>query len=372
MSEELRIFVPRLMDAGNTNAQNLNARALLSRFTSTHARWVSSYYDEPDSRITAAPRVELNNLWRTRLWHWHMLLEYQGTADAVFYPGLEWFDARGLELRERFGRRVPVIGTLEGLIGNDDRERQIEETVGHKVHCHRVSEEVLERCDRILGACDHIIAITPMLVKIGERLYGKKVSLLPLGIDAAAINRLPPRNEEKQFRVVIGATVTERKRPFVFLELARRFPSVDFAWFGTGPLLDNVHSAIAEARIANLTFPGGRSPDELAKEFSRSDLVVLPSLSEGAPKVLQEAAACGLPRIAFGFYEPSIEDGVDGFIVWNDDELFARVDELVHNPGRARAMGLKGAAKASTQDWNLIAPQWENEVLNKIYQLRAK
>src|SRR5262249_25974516 len=151
---------------------------------------------------------------------------------------------------------IPVIGTLEGLIGNDDRERQIEEIVGHKVHCHRVSEEVLKRCDRILGACDHIIAITPMLAKIGQRLYGEKVSLLPLGIDAAVINSLPARTELGRIRVVTGATVTERKRPFVFLELAKRFPSVDFVWFGNGPLLDDVHSAIAEARIANLTFPG--------------------------------------------------------------------------------------------------------------------
>jgi glycosyltransferase involved in cell wall biosynthesis len=324
MNRELRIFVPRHMDAANTNAQNLNAKALLSRFTQKRARWIATHFNAPDSTIAAAPQLKLERLCRTRLWHSHMLLKYQKPVDAIFYPGMEWFDGQGLALRKMMGRHVPVIGTLEGLAGDEEREQQVEQWVGHKVYCHHVPREIIECCDRILHSCDHIIAITPMLATLGRRLYGDKVSMLPLGIDTEVFQRRHFQGEGPRIRVVTAATLTLRKRPFVVLEAARRFPSVDFVWFGTGPLLDKMRHETQEAGVENLSFPGNASPGTLAKEYTNSDLFVLPSFSEGAPKVLQEAAACGMPRIAFGFYEPAIANGVDGFVVWSDEEQIGR------------------------------------------------
>jgi glycosyltransferase involved in cell wall biosynthesis len=297
-----------------------------------------------------------------------MLLKYQQPIDAIFYPGMEWFDARGLELRNRTGRRVPVIGTLEGLAGDEERERQFEKLVGHQVHCHRIPAEVVERCDRVLRSCDHIIAITPMLASIARKLYGDKISILPLGIDTSVFN-LKPRHNSLRTRVITAATTKENKRPSVIVEAARRFPSVDFVWYGTGPLLDQMRQ---EANgIGNLRFCGNASPETLGKEYSDSDIFVLPSLSEGAPKVLQEAAACGLPRIAFGFYEPMIADGVDGFVVWNDEELFSHLGNLIANRADARDMGAKAAASVAEQDWSVIAPRWENEILQRVEALRS-
>ena len=368
MSKEIRIFVPRLIDSANTNAQNLNAKALLSRFRQPTARWITTHYHSPDASVTDASQVEVTRLCRTRLWHSHMLLKYQQPVDAIFYPGMEWFDALGLEIRNRTGRRVPVIGTLEGLAGDEERERQLEKLVGHKVHCHRIPRETVERCDKIFRFCDHIIAITPMLASVARELYGDKVSILPLGIDIKVFN-YKPRHTSPRMKVITAATMTERKRPSVVLEAARRFPSVDFAWYGSGPLLDQMRQ---EANgIGNLSFCGNASPERLGKEYSNSDIFILPSLSEGAPKVLQEAAACGLPRIAFGFYEPTIADGVDGLVVWNDEELFARIGDLIADRARAREMGAQAAASVAGQDWSVIAPRWENEILQRVEALRS-
>jgi len=243
----------------------------------------------------------------------------------------------------------------------------LEKLIGHKLHCHRIPRNIVERCDRIFGCCDHIIAITPMLALIARELYGDKVSILPLGIDTNVFN-YRPRQSSRRMRVITAATMTERKRPSVVLEAARRFPSVDFAWYGAGPLLDQMRQ---EANgIGNLSFCGNASPETLGKEYSDSDIFVLPSLSEGAPKALQESAACGLPRIAFGFYEPIITDGVDGFVVWDDEELFARLGHLISACAIAREMGAKAAASVAEQDWSVIAPRWENEILLRVEQLR--
>jgi glycosyltransferase involved in cell wall biosynthesis len=85
------------------------------------------------------------------------------------------------------------------------------------------------------------------------------------------------------------------------------------------------------------------------------------------PKVTQEAAACGLPVILFGYFEaPSVVDGENGFVVWDDGQLFNRVAELLGDPERAREMGRNGAHLARNWDWNLLAPQWESTIRNVI------
>lgn len=367
MRHELQVLVPRFVDASNTNAQNLNAKALLSRFRSSRARWTTLHYHEPDRSVAESPRVDTRKLWRTRLWQHHAVLQYQQPADAIFYPGMDWYDLRGLQLRKLTGRRVPVIGILEGLVGDAEREKLLEGIVGHRVYCH--GREASPRIDGILHACDHIIALSPMLAGIGSRLYGDRFSVLRLGIDTDVFHSRGRKTPGK-FRVMSVGTLTDKKRPQSFLELAARCPSAEFAWYGQGPLLDPMRAAAKNAGMQNLAFAGPLPPQQLAEEYRRSDLFVLPSFSEGAPKVLQEAAACGLPRVAFGFYEPPLRDGLDGYIVWTDEQMQARVLELAAAPARAREMGSRAAADSARSDWEIVAPLWEQTILDLVENLR--
>src|SRR5271166_1482132 len=177
---QLRILVPRLFDAENTNAQNLNAKALLARFHQRDAAWLGLHYNDPDPGVVGNPRVQLVKLWRRHLWRWHVALRYQTGVDAIFYPGVEWFDEVGLEWRSRLGRHIPVIATLEGLAGDADTERILSDHAGHPVHCHRVERRVLKRVRAMLDRADHVIAVSPFLARMGQALHGDKFSVLPL------------------------------------------------------------------------------------------------------------------------------------------------------------------------------------------------
>ncbi len=365
MKTEYRILVPRYIDAANTNAQNLNAKALLSRFASDRAKWIALHYNPPQVEVASSPRVELRKLCRTRLWQSHAVLLYQQNVDAIFYPGMEWMDLRGLQLRKLSGRQVPVIGTLEALAGDDRREQKLEAIAGHKIFCHNLGQETTDRIDRILSSCDHIIAITPMLAKLGRKLYGNNITFLPLGIDTRVFHPAAKATAD-ELKVIGVGTLTERKRPGVFLQLGSKFPTAKFVWFGDGPLLKSMREAATTSKLENVIFAGPIHSAALAQEYRESNLLVLPSYSEGAPKVLQEAAACGLPRIAFGFYEPQVANEVDGYVVWSDDEMFSRVSELISNPVKAIEMGRAAALSVIKNDWNIVAPLWERTVLDQI------
>lgn len=358
-----RILVPRFLDRDNHNAQCLNAKALLSRFTSEGWTWVSTHYGTPDPAILNNPHVQLTPLWKRSLWQLRMWLLYMQPADALFYPGIEQIDLAGVRWRKKLYPRSPIIATLEGVAGTEAREEQLTEWAGHPVHCQRVNQQVMDRVDAILGHADHIIAISPFLAEMGRKLYGNKLSMLPLGIDT---NVFAPLRDKKQERVkvVSAGTFQARKRPELFLELARRHPQADFIWYGNGGDARSALQAKAlKLGIGNLNLPGAVSPKELGAAFRAADIFVMPSVSEGVPKVTQEAAACGLPVVLFGYYEtPSVIDGENGFVVWNDDELFARVSELIENRELAVRMGQKGARLANAWDWDVLAPQWESAI----------
>jgi glycosyltransferase involved in cell wall biosynthesis len=90
-------------------------------------------------------------------------------------------------------------------------------------------------------------------------------------------------------------------------------------------------------------------------------------MAEGVPKVSQEAAACGLPVILFGFYEaPSVVDGENGYVVWSDEEMATRLEQLLSDKDLRTRLGARGAVMAREWNWDILALKWERKVLSVI------
>lgn len=74
---------------------------------------------------------------------------------------------------------------------------------------------------------------------------------------------------------------------------------------------------------------------ELFSQLRRSDILVLPTLSEGAPHVLVEARAFGLPVVStnVGGIPSSVKDGVDGILVPPKDSnaLAKAIDRVIED-----------------------------------------
>jgi glycosyltransferase involved in cell wall biosynthesis len=368
----MKVIVPRLVDEANVNAQNLNARNLLSRFGREACEWRCVSYGEPDPAISSNPAVTVTRLMRWRAWPWHLALFYQQSADAIFYPGIEWPDRTGLRWRDRMHRSIPVITTFEGLVGGPEREERLSRIAGHPVYCHPASRDVSDRIDDVLHRADHIVAISPFLAKVARELYGNKCSVLPLGVDLA---KFAPSGRPKSgsTKKVLGiGTVYPRKRPELFLNLAERFRDVQFRWVGEGVQRAALIAETARRGHHNLDFPGQFSRAQIAEEMRTADVFIMPSHSEGAPKATQEAAASGLPCIVFGHYEaPSVVDGRNGYVVWSDDELERRLGELLQDPTLREKMGARGREMARVWDWSVVAPQWEEQIIALIEGTRS-
>jgi glycosyltransferase involved in cell wall biosynthesis len=368
----MKIFVPRLIDEDNVNAQNLNARGMLSRFSNERCEWHCACYRKPDSAVSSNRVVRVKRVAPWRLWPWYMAMLYQRSADAIFYPGLEWFDLMALRLRDLVRRPIPVIATLEGLVGGPDREERLSLIAGHPVYCHRVPQAVLDRIDDLMHHVTHIVAISPFLARMAEELYGVKCSVLPMGVDIGQFTPSKTAKPNRPRKVITVGNVRTHKRPEFFLKLAERHKDVQFSWIGDGDERNNLIRDAVSRKLENLRFPGALTPTQVAEEMRAADIFVMPSRSEGVPKVTQEAAACGLPSIVFGYYEtPTVVDGQNGYVVWSDCQFEQRLKELLNNGDLCTGMGRHGSEMAANWQWDRIATQWEREIISIVTSTSA-
>lgn len=361
-----RVFVPTLVDADNINPQVNNARAILAGWDLPGWRVAAHAYHKPDQRVIANTQIDVTKLWRRRAWLLHLFLRYLKPYDLIFYPGVYPQDAAGLLWRQRLGLSAPIVATLEGLVGNSSRETEYSARAGHPVFCQHVSDDVLKRLDKLYHRSNHIIAISPFLAKMGQSRFGNKFSVLPLGIDVTHYYATA-RHQKKRLKVVSAGGVRSHKRPELFLELARRYPHTDFVWYGEGDMRTALLASASQLGLSNLSYPGALQPNQLGEAFRAADIFVMPSVSEGVPKVTQEAAACGLAQVIFGYYEaPSVVHGQNGFVVWTDDAFVDKIGELIDNPALVQAFGQCGAEMALAWDWTIVARRWRERLLEVV------
>lgn len=111
--------------------------------------------------------------------------------------------------------------------------------------------------------------------------------------------------------------------------------------------LSNQHGIESEERIKFY----GHVPfsDELFAFYRSADILVLPSRSEGTPRVLIEARAFGCPVVAtrVGGIPSSIEDGVDGLLFESGDHqaLAHIIADLIHNEAKRMSLAVKGVER---------------------------
>jgi glycosyltransferase involved in cell wall biosynthesis len=115
----------------------------------------------------------------------------------------------------------------------------------------------------------------------------------------------------------------------------------------------------AQLGCRNVIFLGHLSQHQLGDEMRRADVFLFPSIDEGHPQVLGQAAACGLPSIAMNSYRPDyVVDGQTGFLVESDDDIAPKLELVIRNSALRHSMAAAAIRHAQKFDWDRIAEQW--------------
>ena len=110
---------------------------------------------------------------------------------------------------------------------------------------------------------------------------------------------------------------------------------------------------------------------DVAAEYRQADVFVLPSLEEGDPIVVYEAAARGLPVVASltGSGRIGAQTGAIHTLDTSDIEAFrATIANFTRSPELRRHWGERAAAASRQYHWNLVAAQRFGQLANFLKQ----
>lgn len=182
-----------------------------------------------------------------------------------------------------------------------------------------------------------------------NRIYGLPTAIhLPQLIVSTQVLQGSPRF------IQVGSLI-ERKRPGLTLSafnaVQKKYPDASLMFVGEGPLDKVLEHVVAEKKIKNVMFVGKTM--EVDKFLLESNIFILPSILEGLPAVLVEAAGVGLPLISTwdsGMPEIVI-DGETGILVPPDDinALEGAMLFLAGSPKTRTRMGKKGRDLVATK-----------------------
>jgi glycosyltransferase involved in cell wall biosynthesis len=187
-----------------------------------------------------------------------------------------------------------------------------------------------------------------------ERVPGRKIVVIPNGLDTSRSRRRPPRTPLRTITVV--ANLRREKGHDVLLAAApqvlARFPDARFAIVGGGPE-QSALMARADAPGIRGAFTFHGHCDEVAQRLDEADVFVLPSRSEAFPNAVLEAMAAGLPIVAssVGGIRELLDHGQTGLLVPPDNSraLADALCQVMADPALAARLGASARARAETR-----------------------
>jgi glycosyltransferase involved in cell wall biosynthesis len=216
----------------------------------------------------------------------------------------------------------------------------------------RLWEQTILRCDRLYSNSAYVQR--SLLTE-----YGIHSEVIPTGADTQFYTPDWERPRNARPLVLFVGSLRSRKHPELMLVAASRFRQADFRIVGDGPMYPELQAQVHREGLTNVTLPGPMGAEKLRQEYRQADIFLFPSTFEGSPKVIVEAAACGLPEICRDCYSAeTVIHGNTGYQAKSEEETYSYLKVLLENEELRTEMGRAGRRHSQKFDWDLITQQW--------------
>ncbi len=336
------------------NAQNVNcdniAKYLDKEKFEVHTMYTSIMPLDKEAYEKAG--IHLHKLIHHRyIWFWCKLFAmWRTNCDIYYLPKMERMD-RILAKHWKKKKKL-FVSSIEGVVtqGTNNSPEEI----------HYFTEQM-----------DCTFAISNCIADSVQKFWNKEMEVLPLGVA-----KLPCEAEEKQTisRIVWVGNVKANKRPQYLIEIAKKFPQLHFTMVGDGDMDKEIHDMIAQYGLTNVTLTGRIPNQQVYEKMRESDLLLMTSEFEGLPKVIQEAAQCGLPSIymAENYKVDFLRDGVNGYEAYSLQEMTEKLTYLLENQDVYRKMSQNAVKIIQGYTWENLIPKYEEYFLRKLEEKRSR
>jgi glycosyltransferase involved in cell wall biosynthesis len=166
---------------------------------------------------------------------------------------------------------------------------------------------------------DRVVAVSEFTRQLALRHYPVRVDVIPNG---ASLNHASSSGIRvgQPPRIVFAGRFVPQKNPLTIVQVLAGLKDLDWhcVMLGDGLWFDAVRQEIAKHGMQDrFDLPGWVTPEVVMDWFSRSDILFMPSRSEGLPVVGVQALARGLAIVAsdIGGFLDLVENGRNGSLI---------------------------------------------------------
>ncbi|HET9908508.1 MAG TPA: glycosyltransferase family 4 protein, partial [Anaerolineales bacterium] len=218
------------------------------------------------------------------------------------------------------------------------------------------------------------VAVSAYTRELAQKNYPEEILVIPNGVDVKAVR--PERIQVNTPPVIVFAgRLMPQKAPLQLVQSLKEI--TDIPWrcviIGDGTLLPDLKKWIIEANLEDrFLLTGWITPQEVMQWFDRSDILFMPSLSEGLPVVGVQALAKGLAIVAsrVGGFVDLVDDAQNGYLVERSaiSHFSLLLRNLLEDPNRLLSFRNASLEKAKSFEIDRIVDQYENIFLGIIRQ----
>ncbi len=211
---------------------------------------------------------------------------------------------------------------------------------------------------------------------LARQYYARPIEVIPNGVEMPGESEGLP-TPSHTIRLIFAGRLSLQKNPLFLLESLSRVKHLPWRLdvLGDGPLRLAAQNLATELGLApKVFFHGWVTPEQVLATMQASDILVLPSLSEGLPLVGVQALAAGLAILGsqVGGISDVVQPGQNGFLVpVNDSQAFADRLHCMLDHEVLAGMKLSSRQLAHNFDLATIARRLENLMKVSLAAARA-
>jgi glycosyltransferase involved in cell wall biosynthesis len=350
----ITIFTPSFADEDDTNAQNLTVKEIVARLPAEQFRVIMISEGKPDPRIAARKNTRLLPYYKHGNTAQLLMRSVAYRPDIYFYPRFGPLDRVVFALRKNLRLRTALVTHIVSVMS-------------------KAAENSLVARSIVEG--DAVFANSAYVAETVQQRFGVPAGTIYNGIDRRFFfpnHDSASNGNSRALTVLYAGSFRSWKRVELVIEQAARCSNVEFRLAGRGETEEACRTLCQKYECRNVSFLGHLPPVQLGEEMRRAHVFLFPSIVEGHPQVLGQAAACGLPAIAMSVYHPEyVLHGKTGFLAESDAELSRYLDLLLRDSAMRQSMASAAARHSQKFDWDQIAEQWREVFQEVVAQRRS-
>jgi len=218
-----------------------------------------------------------------------------------------------------------------------------------------------------------VVAVSEFTRQIALQHYPVDIRVVPNGADFTHLVTNEVETNEIP-RIVFAGRFVSQKNPLAIIRILSTLKDLEWtcAMLGDGPFFGEVKTEIEKYGMSDRFYLSGWvTPADVLNEFSKSDILFMPSLSEGLPVVGVDALVKGLAIVAsrIGGFLDLVDPGENGYLIDLKDEagFSSALRELISNHGQLAKF--RGASLEKSKDFDIekIVNQYET-IMTKVVE----